>query len=161
MIRRPPRSTLFPYTTLFRSQNAGAADCYFGREKATSTAQRSRLHLHLDTLRRSFDAPRTQPHHTVAARGQRGIVGDEHERGAALRMSCEQKIDDLRPGGLVEVAGRLVGDEDGWVWRERAGKRDALLLAAGKLGRIVVLPLAQADRGKLACGALVGITEPS
>src|SRR5438105_6415341 len=25
MIRRPPRSTLFPYTTLFRSQIAGAA----------------------------------------------------------------------------------------------------------------------------------------
>src|SRR2546429_5884266 len=25
MIRRPPRSTLFPYTTLFRSQGAGAA----------------------------------------------------------------------------------------------------------------------------------------
>src|SRR3712207_7850800 len=24
MIRRPPRSTLFPYTTLFRSQKAGA-----------------------------------------------------------------------------------------------------------------------------------------
>src|SRR5256885_13237913 len=26
MIRRPPRSTLFPYTTLFRSQGAAAAD---------------------------------------------------------------------------------------------------------------------------------------
>src|SRR2546427_914148 len=26
MIRRPPRSTLFPYTTLFRSQSALAAD---------------------------------------------------------------------------------------------------------------------------------------
>src|SRR2546428_4288957 len=26
MIRRPPRSTLFPYTTLFRSQHAGAAE---------------------------------------------------------------------------------------------------------------------------------------
>src|SRR3712207_8105067 len=26
MIRRPPRSTLFPYTTLFRSTVAGAAD---------------------------------------------------------------------------------------------------------------------------------------
>src|SRR3712207_8031944 len=25
MIRRPPRSTLFPYTTLFRSRDAGAA----------------------------------------------------------------------------------------------------------------------------------------
>src|SRR3712207_9555061 len=29
MIRRPPRSTLFPYTTLFRSQRPGAyADCH-------------------------------------------------------------------------------------------------------------------------------------
>src|SRR5688572_31552561 len=26
MIRRPPRSTLFPYTTLFRSQDAGLAE---------------------------------------------------------------------------------------------------------------------------------------
>src|SRR3712207_7972073 len=26
MIRRPPRSTLFPYTTLFRSQRGGDAD---------------------------------------------------------------------------------------------------------------------------------------
>src|SRR5256885_7450317 len=26
MIRRPPRSTLFPYTTLFRSQHAGAGE---------------------------------------------------------------------------------------------------------------------------------------
>src|SRR5690349_23437514 len=33
MIRRPPRSTLFPYTTLFRSQkqsNIWAADCMGG-----------------------------------------------------------------------------------------------------------------------------------
>src|SRR5256885_10912410 len=27
MIRRPPRSTLFPYTTLFRSRNEGARKC--------------------------------------------------------------------------------------------------------------------------------------
>src|SRR5437764_3078614 len=27
MIRRPPRSTLFPYTTLFRSQNCSRRDC--------------------------------------------------------------------------------------------------------------------------------------
>ena len=26
MIRRPPRSTLFPYTTLFRSDNGGGDD---------------------------------------------------------------------------------------------------------------------------------------
>src|SRR3712207_7930829 len=28
MIRRPPRSTLFPYTTLFRSQSSGYRDAY-------------------------------------------------------------------------------------------------------------------------------------
>src|SRR6202051_2282095 len=28
MIRRPPRSTLFPYTTLFRSQRAGKPGCH-------------------------------------------------------------------------------------------------------------------------------------
>src|SRR5688572_31783549 len=36
MIRRPPRSTLFPYTTLFRSHGAGAAlaGVRVGREHA-------------------------------------------------------------------------------------------------------------------------------
>src|SRR5438132_14193060 len=29
MIRRPPRSTLFPYTTLFRSQQCHLAETYF------------------------------------------------------------------------------------------------------------------------------------
>src|SRR5258708_29541373 len=28
MIRRPPRSTLFPYTTLFRSENPKRLDCW-------------------------------------------------------------------------------------------------------------------------------------
>src|SRR2546421_9504421 len=28
MIRRPPRSTLFPYTTLFRSQQGGVAETF-------------------------------------------------------------------------------------------------------------------------------------
>src|SRR5262249_5702130 len=89
----------------------------------------------------------------------RGGVGDEHEGGAALRVAREQKVDDLGPSSLVEIAGRLVGDEDGRVWRQRPGKRYALLLAAGKLGRIVLPPLAQTHGGKLACGALVGVSE--
>src|SRR3712207_7902602 len=38
MIRRPPRSTLFPYTTLFRSHTA--AD----RGRRTGTGQRPRCH---------------------------------------------------------------------------------------------------------------------
>src|SRR2546422_8325127 len=40
MIRRPPRSTLFPYTTLFRSV-----------QQALATVQRSKLQSRLRTLR--------------------------------------------------------------------------------------------------------------
>src|SRR3712207_8690077 len=42
MIRRPPRSTLFPYTTLFRSVATGAADGY-GRIAGTPAV--ALLHL--------------------------------------------------------------------------------------------------------------------
>ena len=51
-------------------------------------------------------------------------------------------------GGLVEIAGRLVGDQDRRIGRQRAGERDALLLAAGQLRRIVAEPLGQSDRGQ-------------
>src|SRR2546426_2508055 len=36
MIRRPPRSTLFPYTTLFRSLVRNALDDVFGRKNFVS-----------------------------------------------------------------------------------------------------------------------------
>src|SRR5690349_23995208 len=44
MIRRPPRSTLFPYTTLFRSATRPATPSWAGRRSrpATSCASRSR-----------------------------------------------------------------------------------------------------------------------
>src|SRR3712207_8601984 len=39
MIRRPPRSTLFPYTTLFRSCDAGLICCVQGDPGAPGTCQ--------------------------------------------------------------------------------------------------------------------------
>src|SRR5438093_6382675 len=45
MIRRPPRSTLFPYTTLFRSRPAGRAGGHHRRRAAhRPTALRSEEH---------------------------------------------------------------------------------------------------------------------
>src|SRR5688572_32046166 len=38
MIRRPPRSTLFPYTTLFRSQGASGEAFFDGDADAAATA---------------------------------------------------------------------------------------------------------------------------
>src|SRR5258708_25033041 len=40
MIRRPPRSTLFPYTTLFRSGNAGRGTTFVGVAEAPRRALR-------------------------------------------------------------------------------------------------------------------------
>src|SRR2546421_8154397 len=45
MIRRPPRSTLFPYTTLFRSLTARLIDC-----SSTSTASSERVQHCLQIL---------------------------------------------------------------------------------------------------------------
>src|SRR2546429_6817476 len=49
MIRRPPRSTLFPYTTLFRSQIPG--DSFHARGESRSDA-RGRVHPGKGTSRR-------------------------------------------------------------------------------------------------------------
>src|SRR2546425_9171972 len=43
MIRRPPRSTLFPYTTLFRSKRIPDQDCR-GRRSAASAWPPARAH---------------------------------------------------------------------------------------------------------------------
>src|SRR5260370_19742926 len=40
MIRRPPRSTLFPYTTLFRSVHPDAEELVHGRARQLRAAQR-------------------------------------------------------------------------------------------------------------------------
>src|SRR2546430_9303420 len=46
MIRRPPRSTLFPYTTLFRSRRAGRSvvGCLFRHPKTRRSLTRSEEH---------------------------------------------------------------------------------------------------------------------
>src|SRR3712207_7708351 len=55
MIRRPPRSTLFPYTTLFRSKALGSMSSSRAHPQALNTARRR-----LPTVRRYFHArPRT------------------------------------------------------------------------------------------------------
>src|SRR2546429_4373280 len=41
MIRRPPRSTLFPYTTLFRSANSEQENCANLREPASGCSRGS------------------------------------------------------------------------------------------------------------------------
>src|SRR3712207_8057668 len=57
MIRRPPRSTLFPYTTLFRSKIEGL-DLQIMRE-ALAQAREGRLHI-LGEMGKSLASPRAE-----------------------------------------------------------------------------------------------------
>src|SRR5258708_23074118 len=60
MIRRPPRSTLFPYTTLFRSKSQG------GRSEKRSAYIRVNLRLALSLLRSEEHTSELQsPDHLV------------------------------------------------------------------------------------------------
>ena len=68
MIRRPPRSTLFPYTTLFRS------DVYLFDEPTSALD----LHHQLDVLSRISE--------TIRARGAIGIVA-LHDLNLAARFA--------------------------------------------------------------------------
>src|SRR3712207_7282873 len=63
MIRRPPRSTLFPYTTLFRSARARRED--HPRRPALLAHERDRRHVRADPRRLGHRVPRRAhpPHH--------------------------------------------------------------------------------------------------
>ena len=66
------------------------------------------------------------------------VVGGGDDGDAALFAELVEELDDLLAGVEVEVAGRLVGEDDGGVVGEGAGDGDALLLSAGKLVGAVV-----------------------
>ena len=65
-------------------------------------------------------------------------------------MELGEDLHDLLAGGAVEVAGRLVGQQDGGLVHQRAGDRDPLALAARELVRAVVHPV---RRGRPASSA--------
>src|SRR3712207_8508125 len=67
MIRRPPRSTLFPYTTLFRSRRGSAAGGRAGRRERRMVARPGRPG--------SRGGPRTR---TGPRRWRRWIRSEEH-----------------------------------------------------------------------------------
>ena len=57
-----------------------------------------------------------------------------------------QQVEHARSRLRVEVAGRLVGEDDGWARDQRPRDRDPLLLAAGELGGPVGRPVGRGRR---------------
>ena len=81
------------------------------------------------------DAAVADLHDAVGDGGGARIVADEHGRRAELARERADQLVDLRRVRGVELAGRLVGDEELRPVRERRADRDALLLAARELRR--------------------------
>src|SRR3712207_8518027 len=80
MIRRPPRSTLFPYTTLFRSPQSRATDLKIpgcDGDLAAVARQCRDDHLPLGTLPRRRDGPvrrRRSEEHTSELQSRQYLV---------------------------------------------------------------------------------------
>src|SRR5688500_56288 len=71
------------------------------------------------------------------------LVVRGHQHGRAELVDLDEELNDLPAGDGVEVAGRLVGDEDRRIVDERAGDGGPLLLPARQLRREVVGVLVQ------------------
>ena len=81
----------------------------------------------------------------IGVRGGLRVVGHEDDRLVALDARPPERLEDLGAGRVVEVAGRLVGEEERRARHERAGDRDPLLLAGRQLVGLVVLLPGQVD----------------
>ena len=74
------------------------------------------------------------------------IVGHHDDRLAVLAIERLQQVEDLVAGLAIEVAGRLVAEQQRRVGDDGARNADALLLSAGELPRIVPAPGRRARR---------------
>ena len=72
-------------------------------------------------------------------------MGDEDERRAVSPMQSEEQLGNLFTGRGIEVAGRLVCQNDLGFRRQRTSECDALLFATRKLRRVVLVATSEAD----------------
>ena len=105
------------------------------RVSRTAIRRTNLIRVHLDVL---DDTAVAQDQPRVGHRRQLGVVRHQDERRAARTVDLPQQLHDVAAVGAVEVAGWLVGQHDRRVVGQGAGERDALLLAAGELRRIVM-----------------------
>src|SRR6266498_4852213 len=95
MIRRPPRSTLFPYTTLFRSLTRRRVEAEHEGQLA--------LRLPFGQLRQGRRRVKTG----VPAQSGRFDIRVEQERTGQLRPAFHEQLDWLAVGMGVRIVGNL------------------------------------------------------
>src|SRR3712207_8083401 len=82
MIRRPPRSTLFPYTTLFRSLVDGVVMAL--------------PHQEVRQRQQHADEPLVGARPADLVGGQRGVLGADHDRSSVTVVRSEEHTSELQ-----------------------------------------------------------------
>src|SRR5258708_25717445 len=98
--------------------------------------------------------PGAQANDAIAAACERGVMGDQNQSHGMSRKTREHQIDDFSAGGLVEIAGRLIGHQDGGTGSEPSRERPALRFASPKLCPVLGPAPADAYRPQLGRRAL-------
>src|SRR3712207_7143911 len=86
MIRRPPRSTLFPYTTLFRSSPGPVQDFL-----AQVTIESRRHHTQSGVIRQPTLRPRARLHHGRCHRSEEHTSELQSRQYLVCRLLLEKK----------------------------------------------------------------------
>src|SRR5262249_42716643 len=105
-----------------------------------SASERSFLQA---TCRQFQQAPVLELQHAVRRPCQRDIVGNYQQRRTALTRQRQQDRQHLLGSFIIEVAGRLIRQQQRRLVHERASNRDALLLATGQRIDGAVRPVLQ------------------
>src|SRR5207248_730078 len=119
-------------------------------------AKKMRMRLSFD--HQTFVQPKTPRH----ALGETGVVRDDDGGDSESLIQLAEKRVDSFAGGLVEVAGRLVGEQQARLQNQRPGQCDPLLLAARELAGLVIEAVAEPDDlqhlARLGLGLLARLT---
>src|SRR5580658_221288 len=107
------------------------------RDSRELPPSRSRRRITDDPPVPDLDAP-------FHGRGHVVVVGDDHD-GRAVPVQLAEQLQEGRASGGVQVAGRLVGHDQGGPAGQGPGDGGALLLAARQLVRPVPGPVAEPD----------------
>ena len=82
----------------------------------------------------------------AGAFGRPGVVRHHDNRLAVMGVERGQQTEDLVGGFAVEIARRLIADEQSRVGHDRPGDGDPLLLAAGELVGLVSAPVGEVNQ---------------
>src|ERR1700722_13650636 len=93
----------------------------------------------------AYHGPVGQEDDPVRVGGSPRVVRDHDDGLAKFRHRLTEKAEQVRGGIGVQVAGGLIGEDEVRPVDQRAGTRNALLLAAGKLTGTVLEPVADTE----------------